>query len=304
MRFMMLLKSDANTEAGVMPSAEILTAMGKYNEELFNSGALLAGEGLHPSAKGFRIRNSGGSLTITDGPFPETHELLAGYWMIKADSKEEAIEWAKRVPFEAGGPSATGDGTGQIEIRQLFELEDFPVNENESGWREQEAEMREQSENGSMNAAAHAGEGGGKKLKYLMMFKANERSEAGILPTEEELATTGALMGELAEKGIIVEGEGLQASSKGARVYFNNGKRTVVDGPFPETKELIAGYCVVQVDSREEALEIAKRGALAGGDSDCEIRQVFQASDFSPELHAEVPEVFAAEREMRAAGKV
>jgi hypothetical protein len=299
MRFMMLLKSDANTEAGVMPSAEILTAMGKYNQELFDSGKLIAGEGLQPSSKGFRIRNRGGNLTITDGPFPETHELLAGYWMIKADSKEEAIEWAKRVPFESGGPSATGDGTGQIEIRQVFELDDFPVNENESGWREQEAELREKSGNGSLGAAADAGAGGANKLKYLMMFKADERSEAGVLPSEEELATMGALMGELAEKGIIVEGEGLQPSSKGARVYFSNGKRTVVDGPFPETKELMAGYCVVQVDSREEALEIAKRGALAGGDCDCEIRQVFQTSDFPAELVAEVPEVFEAEREMR-----
>ena len=115
MRFMMLVRADKDTEAGVLPSTEILAAMGKYNEELVKAGVLLAGEGLHPSAKGARVKFSGGQRTVTDGPFAETKELIAGFWLIQVKSREEAIEWAKRVPFEEG----------EIEIRQVFEAEDF-----------------------------------------------------------------------------------------------------------------------------------------------------------------------------------
>ena len=125
MRFMMLLKADQNSEAGTMPGEDILIAMGKYNEELIKAGALLAGEGLQPSSKGARIRFSGGKTTVVDGPFTETKELIAGFWMIQVKSKEEAIEWAKRVPFDPHGASAMTGGVGEIEVRQLFELSDF-----------------------------------------------------------------------------------------------------------------------------------------------------------------------------------
>src|ERR671918_586571 len=100
MRFMVIVKADRNTEAGVMPSQELLTAMGKYNEELVNAGVLLAGEGLHPSSKGKRVRFSGKQRTVIDGPFAETKELIAGFWMFQAKSMEEAVEWVKRVPFD------------------------------------------------------------------------------------------------------------------------------------------------------------------------------------------------------------
>jgi len=125
MRFMMLLKADKNTEAGKMPDEAILLAMGKYNEELIKAGVLLAGEGLQPSSKGARVRFAGGKTTVIDGPFSETKELIAGFWMIQAKSKEEAIEWAKRVPFDPNGPSATTGGVGEIEIRQLYDVSDF-----------------------------------------------------------------------------------------------------------------------------------------------------------------------------------
>jgi len=125
MRFMMLLKADKNTEAGIMPDEAILLAMGKYNEELIKAGVLLAGEGLQPSSKGARVRFSGGKTTVIDGPFAETKELIAGFWMIQVKSKEEAIEWAKRVPFDPHGASATSGGVGEIEIRQLFDPADF-----------------------------------------------------------------------------------------------------------------------------------------------------------------------------------
>jgi hypothetical protein len=116
MRFMVLVKADESSEAGVMPSEEILTEMGKFNEKLVKAGVMLAGEGLHPSSKGVRVRFSGKERTVTDGPFAETKELIAGFWLLQVKSRDEAIEWIKRAPF---------DGGTEIEIRQVFEAEDF-----------------------------------------------------------------------------------------------------------------------------------------------------------------------------------
>lgn len=118
MRFMILVKATAESEAGKMPGVELMTAMGKFNEELVNAGVLLAGEGLHPSAKGARIRFDGASRTVIDGPFAQTNELVAGFWLIQVKSREEAIEWMKRCPNPMEGPS-------EIEIRQVYEMEDF-----------------------------------------------------------------------------------------------------------------------------------------------------------------------------------
>jgi hypothetical protein len=118
MRFMVIVKATEDSEAGKMPSTELLTAMGKFNEELVNAGVLLAGEGLQPSSKGARIRYEGSKRTVVDGPFAETKELIAGFWLIQVKSKEEAIEWMKRCPNPFDGPS-------EIEIRQVFEMEDF-----------------------------------------------------------------------------------------------------------------------------------------------------------------------------------
>ena len=136
MRFMILIKADKNTEAGVMPSEELLTEMGKFNEELVKAGVMLAGEGLHPSSKGARVKFSGGKTTVTDGPFTEAKELIAGFWLWQVKSKEEAIEWAKRIP------NPTNE-EGEIEIRQVFEAEDFGA-EFTPELREQEERLRAQ----------------------------------------------------------------------------------------------------------------------------------------------------------------
>jgi hypothetical protein len=119
MRFMVIVKADKNSEAGVLPDEKLLTEMGKYNEELAKAGVMLAGEGLHPSSKGARIRFSGSKRTVIDGPFAETKELIAGFWLIQVKSKEEAIEWVKRAPNPFPGTES------EIEIRQVFEAEDF-----------------------------------------------------------------------------------------------------------------------------------------------------------------------------------
>jgi hypothetical protein len=126
MRFMMMIKANKDTEAGVMPEEKTLAAMAKYNEELVKAGALVDAVGLRASSKGARVKFSGGKPTVVDGPFAETKELIAGYWMIQVKSKEEAIEWAKRVPFD---PDVHMGGEGEIELRQVFELEDFGSSE-------------------------------------------------------------------------------------------------------------------------------------------------------------------------------
>jgi hypothetical protein len=118
MRVMVMVKATTDSEAGVMPSNEVLAAMGKYNEELVNAGIMLAGEGLHPSAKGKRVRFSGTKRTVTDGPFTETKELVAGFWLWQVRSMEEAVEWVRRCPNPMPGDS-------EIEIRPVFEAEDF-----------------------------------------------------------------------------------------------------------------------------------------------------------------------------------
>jgi hypothetical protein len=116
MRFMVIVKADKNSEAGMMPSTELLTAMGKFNEEMVKAGVMLAGEGLHPSSKGARIKYSGKERTVSNGPFSGISDLVSGFWLIQVTSQDEAIDWMKRAPF---------DGGSEIEIRQVFDAEDF-----------------------------------------------------------------------------------------------------------------------------------------------------------------------------------
>ena len=137
MRFMILLKADKQTEAGQLPDEKLLTEMGQFNEKLVKAGVMLAGEGLHPSSKGARVKFSGGKRTVIDGPFTETKELIAGFWLWQVKSKEEAIEWVKRIPNPMPGTEP------EIEIRQVFEAEDFGA-EFTPALREQEERLRAQ----------------------------------------------------------------------------------------------------------------------------------------------------------------
>lgn len=135
MRFMLQVRADRDSEAGKMPSRELVAAMGRFNEEMIQAGVMLAGEGLHPSSKGARIAFAGGKPTVTQGPFPDPKELVAGFWIIQVESKEAAIDWARRVPFQEG----------VIEIRQIFEASDFPADilppeeaAREQAWRDEQ----------------------------------------------------------------------------------------------------------------------------------------------------------------------
>lgn len=141
MRFMVIVKANKDSEAGVMPTEKMLTDMGKYNEELANAGVMLAGEGLHPTSNGARVRFSGKDRTVIDGPFAETKELVAGFWLWKCNSWEEALEWLKKAPFEEG----------EVEIRQIFEAEDFG-DEFTPELREQEERIRAQVQDKAASA--------------------------------------------------------------------------------------------------------------------------------------------------------
>jgi hypothetical protein len=139
MRFMIIIKANKDSEAGVMPSEQLLTEMGKFNEELVQAGVMLAGEGLHPSSKGARVKFSGGKPTVIDGPFAETKELIAGFWIWQVNSLAEAIDWVKRIP----NPDNADEG--EIEIRQVFEASDFG-DEFTPELREQDERLRRQLE--------------------------------------------------------------------------------------------------------------------------------------------------------------
>jgi hypothetical protein len=139
MRVLVMVKASKESEAGVLPDEKLLTEMGKFNEELVNAGIMLAGEGLHPSSKGARVKFSGNKRLVTDGPFAETKELVAGYWVWKVKSMEEAIEWVKRVPFD------NSPDEPEIEIRPIFEAEDFGA-EFTPELRAQEERLRKEIE--------------------------------------------------------------------------------------------------------------------------------------------------------------
>ena len=136
MKFMVIVKADKDSEAGVMPSKELLTQMGNYNEELVKAGVMLEGEGLHPTSKGVRVRFDGSKRTVIEGPFSESKDLIAGYWLWQVRSKQEAIEWLKRAPF---------DGGAEVELRQVFDAEDFGA-EFTPELRAQEERLRQQAE--------------------------------------------------------------------------------------------------------------------------------------------------------------
>jgi hypothetical protein len=265
----MLVKASQDFEAGVLPDDNLMSGMAKYTEELVKAGALLACERLQPSSKGLRVRYSNGKFTVTDGPFAETKELVAGICMIQAKSREDAIEWAKRVPFQ----------DGEIELRPLFELTDFPVDaaEKPDRWREKEEQIR---------AALPARKPGA--IRYMALVKGDKATEAGAFPDEKFLSAMRAFMEEGVKAGVYLSGEGLQPSSQGARIRYSGNQRLVTDGPFAETKELVGGYAILQFMSKAEAIEWTRRFVQVdapgrhNGESECEIREIFEYENFGP----------------------
>jgi hypothetical protein len=270
MRFMMLVKSSSDAESGVLPTEAELSEMGAFNEQLIQAGMMLGGEGLHGSSKGARVRIARGKTTVTDGPFAEAKELVAGFWVIQAKSKAEVVEWAKRVPFREG----------ELEVRPLHEAEDFAANDTEPPPEPAAAPAVPPRKPGTK--------------RFMCMIKADKATEAEPRETPklaELLADMTALMTEMTDKGHLLSGDGLKATSHGFRVKYAGDKRSVVDGPFTESKELIAGYSIVQFETIAEALDFSRRmleihmrhtGVPEG---EVEVRQVFETEEFpvSPE---------------------
>jgi hypothetical protein len=273
MRVMMLLKSDSKAESGVLPDEKLLTEMGKYNQSMVDAGVMIGGEGLHPTSEGARIRISKGKTTVIDGPFTESKEIVAGFFMLQTKSLDEAVEWAKKIP----GAPADSDAEGELELRPLFETEDFPVDpaEQPGGWRDQEIEMRQ-----SLKTP-----GPEKGFRWISFLKADKNTEAAVMPSEKLLQEMGALMQEMGEKGLLISGEGLKPSSEGKKLKLSSKGVRVIDGPFTESKEIIAGYSVYRAKTKAEAIEWARRCLQihvdgTGIDSgEIEVRRVFETEE-------------------------
>ncbi len=256
MQFMILRKADQSTEAGVLPEEALLAAMGKYNEELVKAGVMRAGEGLHPSSRGARIQFSGGRPTVTDGPFTEVKELIAGFTMIEVKSKEDAIEWVRRWPAV--------DAVGEVAI-----------------------DIREAGSPGGLRAASQAGSSENPApglLRFMVMLKANQKAEAGVSPGEKHLATMAKYNEDSVKAGVMLAGAGLQPSARGARVKFSGGRPTVIDGPFAEAKELLAGFWIIRARSLQAAMDWALGYPFPFRDTEeveVEIRLLYEAADFA-----------------------
>jgi hypothetical protein len=269
MRSLLLIKTDAKIEAGGRPSEDEILGMSRFDHEMRAARVVLGGEGLHPSARGARVRLTPGGYEIKDGPFVEAKELIGGYWMIRTDSREEALAWLRRVPAR--------DGT--VELRPLYDPEDFPVDaaEEPGGWRDQELAARAAAE-----AEAPPRKAGTKR--FILLLKADAKTESGALPSEEVLSEMGKLMEEGVRTGALLAGDGLKPSAVGARLRVANGKASTVDGPFTETKELIAGYTLLQLASLGEAIAFAKRWLAAHrlvgvAESEIEIRELMEPGE-------------------------
>lgn len=231
MRFLCMHKADKDTEAGVPPSPELIGRMGTLMQEMAKSGVLLAGEGLQPSSSSVRLKFCGGGRTVTHGPLNGANELLAEFAIVRMKSMEEAIAWASRFG------RAMGDV--EIDIGQVKEPWDLGL------------------------CAKPAGQA----TRFMIMRKADRNSEAGILPTQNVMNHMSELTGTMLNTGTLLSSERLQPSSKGARLRFSGGKSKVIDGPFTESTELIAGYSIVQLTTREGAIEWALRFAKVLRDS-------------------------------------
>jgi hypothetical protein len=251
---MVLGSGNRDTEAGVRPTAEAIDAMVKYNAELAKAGVVLDAQGLMPTSTAKRVRFEGDKRTVIDGPFAETKEIVAGYWIWQVRAMDEAVEWLKRAPF---------DGGVEVTIRQLFT------------WKAPNAEDT--------------------TIKVMVFVPGNRDSEAGVMPSTALIEQMTKFNEALVKAGVMLDGQGLTPTSAGKRVRFEGSKRTVTDGPFAETKELIAGYSIWQVRSIDEAVEWVKRAP--DNDGVVTLRPIFEAADFGSEL---TPELRAREQAMAA----
>lgn len=259
MRYLLIVKATPDYEAGQLPSREILAEMVRWNEDVVKTGAMLVSERLLPSSKGTRVTYADRKITVTDGPFAETKELVAGACMIHAKSLGEAVDWAKRIPFR----------DGEVEIRPLLEV------------------FSPSGESGQPVPPPQRSPG---MIGYLAFIKSDSQVESGKFPEEKFIAEMSTFLQDSAKAGVFLTGEGLEPSSKSARVRYAGRERSVIDGPFAETKELVAGYCSLQFKSKAAAIEWAKQfvqvDAPGRFQQRCEIemRPIFEYTEFGADI--------------------
>lgn len=267
MRLLILRKADAGTEHGILPGDALLAALESYRQQLTDAGVLRNGERIRPSAEGVRLKLGEGDPIVSYGPFPDIGELVAGFSVFEADSREQAIEWIKRWPAQ------DGDGELTVEIR-------------ESGCHEGCPEVRTSS----------AATGG---ARFLVMLRSSPALEAELPVGPERIDRLNAHNAAEAANGVLLAADGLRSSARAARVHFKAGKASVMDGPFTEVKELIAGYWLIRAGSLAEALEWAKRNPYpTGPEVEVEIRPLYEPEELAPAFTSDLR---AAEERMRAA---
>ncbi|HEY4316496.1 MAG TPA: YciI family protein [Herbaspirillum sp.] len=278
MKYMIIRRADAFTEQenGPQPSAELLEAMAVYHEKMHADGILRGAEGLHPSAKGARLKLSKGKAEVIDGPFAEAKELVGGFSMVELPSKQAAIDLAKRWPRL--------DGDVTLEIREVGCVGGCPGIEAEAA----AAQAAKATPALEPNAR-----------RYMVLLRSNRFSESDAIPDAKTMDALMAFNQAGMREGRILAGEGLRASALGARVAFDGGKVNVVDGPFTEVKELIAGFWLIRANSLQDAVGWAKRvpyPTAIDGEVEVEVRLVFEADEFDEFT----PELRDAEERMRA----
>ncbi len=239
MRIIAMHKADKHTEAGTPPRPEQMFGIGKLMEDAGKAGVLRGGEGLRPSSERLRLSFAGGKATVTKGPYTGQNELFAGFAMLKVKSMDEAVEWATRFAEVVGGV--------EMELGPVTEAWDLGFCPKPEG---------------------HVG------LRVLAMHKASPESESGEPPTPAQMAAMGKLIAQMTQAGVFIAAEGFAPSSKGVRLRFAGGKRSLIDGPFAESKELIAGYAIFEVSSLDEAVHWATRFAEVSGTPEIDLRHL------------------------------
>jgi hypothetical protein len=234
---MMMHKTDAYYEQGGLPSKELIAGVGKMVGEAARSGRLLAGDGLGPSSQGVRLKFAGGKRTVIPGPLAGGNELIAGFAVLRVRSLDEAIDWVSRF--------AAVVGDVEIDVRPANEPWDIGLAKKPEGLTTR---------------------------RYIAMHKANARSEAGASPTAELLESMDALLGEMQKAGVLLSTGALEPSSRAMRLRNFGGKQTLVDGPFAESKELVGGFAILDLDSLDEAIEWARRYVDVLGEVELDIR--------------------------------
>ncbi|NUP05473.1 MAG: hypothetical protein HOW73_05370 [Polyangiaceae bacterium] len=258
MRFLIIRKADPKTEAAVLPTSEKPSTMGLHNAELEKARAAVMTEGLKPSASGVRVLFSGGKTKVVEGPFTGTNQLVAGFTLIDAASKEEAVELVKRWP---GIDSSDHDV--EIEIRETG------CPGGVEGVAPEEPEV----------ARPALPEG---HRRYVAILKTTNHTETGYVADDSVLSRMSQTNGDSIKAGVMLAGEGLKPSARGARVKFSKGRTLVTDGPFAEAKELVAGFWMVRMPSIQAAVEWVKAYPFPLGpdnEGEVEVRELYEASD-------------------------